>query len=96
MLKSNAKGRFDWLNIVDLFVFDRGFHDAVEIITDFGFQCEMPTFLNKKMKQHTTEVANSPKLVTKLRWVVEFANSRLKRRRILLLLIHSYHSLETL
>lgn len=65
-----------------MFVFDRGFHDAVEIITDFGFQCEMPTFLNKTMKQHTTEEANSSRLVTTLRWVVESANSRLKRRKI--------------
>lgn len=60
------------------------FCDSVHTITEFGFQCEMPAFLNNKtMKQRTTEETNSPRFVTKLSQVVESANSRLKRWKFL-------------
>ena len=48
-------------------VVDRGFRDAVGILKDFGINAQMPHFLNKSPKQHTTEEANESRLVTKVR-----------------------------
>lgn len=44
---------------------------------------EMPTFLPKGATQLQTKDANCSRLVTKIRWVVESANSRLKTWRLL-------------
>jgi hypothetical protein len=38
----------------------------------------MPAFLDKGQKQLTTEQGNTSRLATKIRWVVESANGRLK------------------
>ena len=43
----------------------------------------MPDFLPKGQKQHTTEEANHSKFATKVRWVVESANGRIKRWKAL-------------
>ena len=43
----------------------------------------MPHFLNKSQKQHTTEEANETRLVTKVRWVVESANGRIKKWKVI-------------
>lgn len=67
MLNTNAAGIVDRLNKNDISILDRGFCNAVETISVFGFKCAMPAFLNKKMKLHTTEEANSSSLLQKLR-----------------------------
>lgn len=43
----------------------------------------MPHFLKKSPKQHTTEEPNESRLVSKVRWVVESANGRIKQWRAL-------------
>ncbi|XP_048780670.2 uncharacterized protein LOC125683485 [Ostrea edulis] len=43
----------------------------------------MPAFLPKGHKQHTVDEANSARLVTKIRWIVESVNGRLKQWRYL-------------
>ena len=43
----------------------------------------MPHFLKNQKKQHRTEEANESRLVTKVRWVVESANGRIKQLRAL-------------
>ena len=43
----------------------------------------MPHFLNKFEKQHTTKEANRSRLVTKVRWVVESDNGRIKKWKAL-------------
>lgn len=70
MLNSNVKDIIDWFEEDDVLVVDRGFRDAVDILKDFGINAQMPHFLNKSQKQHTTEEANESRLVTKVRWVV--------------------------
>ena len=40
----------------------------------------MPYFLDKNQKQFTTEQANRSRMCTKIRWVVEAANSSLKQK----------------
>jgi hypothetical protein len=39
---------------------------------------EMPVFLKRGQKQHNVEESNSSRLVTKIRWVVESVNGKLK------------------
>ncbi|CAC5375584.1 unnamed protein product [Mytilus coruscus] len=43
-----------------------------------GIQTEMQSFLNKGQSQFTTEENNTSRLITKIRWVVESANGRIK------------------
>jgi hypothetical protein len=51
-------------------VVDRGFRDAVETMSQLGFNVEMPDFLKGK-KQLATKDANHARSVTKVRWVIE-------------------------
>lgn len=49
----------------------------------------MPSFLPKTRKQHTTKEANSSRLVTKIRWVVDAANGRIKKWLYLNNVVHN-------
>lgn len=82
-IKTNADEIKDWLQTKDVLIVDRGFRDVLEFLRNLGFQCEMPCFLEKGQKQHSTEEANSSRLVTKVCWVVESANGRLKQWKFL-------------
>lgn len=63
----------------DVFVVDKGFRDSVDFLSDIGIKTEKPSFLKKrKKKQLDTEESNTSRLVTKVRWVVQSANARLK------------------
>ncbi|CAL8071538.1 unnamed protein product [Orchesella dallaii] len=64
----------------DMILYDRGFRDCSALAKRLNLQTRMPHFLPKGQKQHTTEEANDSRLTTALRWVVESANGRLKRR----------------
>lgn len=68
----------DWLEEDDVFVVDRGFRDSIDILNEIGVHTEMPSFLKKGQKQLTVEESNTSRLVTKIRWVVESANGRIK------------------
>lgn len=77
-LKTNAEDMSNWLREGDIVVVDRGFRDSVEFLNDLGIKTEMPVFLKRGQKQHTVEESNSSRLVTKIRWVVESVNGKLK------------------
>ncbi|XP_062610597.1 uncharacterized protein LOC134272366, partial [Saccostrea cucullata] len=62
----------------DLLVVDRGFRDSLDFFDKLGIKHEMPGYLSRRCKQHTTEEANHSRCVTKVRWVVESANGRIK------------------
>ena len=83
MIKGNAEEMLTWLQEGDLFVVDRGFRDSIEFLESIGFRTEMPEYLSKGQKQHSTEEANHSRLVTKIRWVVESANGRIKKWKAL-------------
>ncbi|CAC5392909.1 unnamed protein product [Mytilus coruscus] len=83
MLKSNIEEIKVWVEKDDVFVIDRGFRDSIEALEELGIQAEMPHFMKKGEKQMTTEDANDCRLVTKIRWVVESANARIKQWRYL-------------
>lgn len=61
----------------DVFLLDRGFRDVQAKLKAMGFTVHMPSFLDKN-PQLSTEEANSSRMVTKCRWVVEAVNAKLK------------------
>lgn len=67
---NNKQNILNWLNEDDIIVVDRGFRDAVNTIRRFGFNVEMPDFLDGK-KQLPAKQANHSRCVTKVRWVIE-------------------------
>ena len=79
MLISNAEDMRNWFSEGDVHIVDRGFRDVTELLNDCGIKTEMPHFLKKSDKQHSTEEASEFRLVTKVRWVVESANGRIKQ-----------------
>ncbi|CAG2245126.1 unnamed protein product [Mytilus edulis] len=83
MLNTNVEDIKEWVQDNDVFVVDRGFRDSLELLDDLGIKSQMPSFLTKGQKQMTTDEANASRLVTKVRWVVESANARIKRWKYL-------------
>ncbi|XP_053380497.1 uncharacterized protein LOC123526886 [Mercenaria mercenaria] len=81
LMRTNLESINQWLKTGDVFIVDRGFRDCVSFLEDNGYSVKMPFYLAKGAKQHTTEEANLSRLVTKVRWVVESANGRIKQWR---------------
>ena len=61
---------------------DRGFRDSIDTMESLGLNVSLPPFLNGR-RQFTTSEANQSRYVTKLRWVVEAVNSRIKQFKYL-------------
>ena len=78
----NKENIVQWLQKGDILVVDRGFRDALDYLHLMGYQTYMPSFLTKGSKQFSTETANQTRFVTKVRWVIESANGRIKQWRI--------------
>ena len=83
MFARNYENINEWMKDGDICIVDRGFRDAVEYLEERGYNVKMPFYLKKGKKQHSTEEANKSRLVTKIRWVVESANGRIKQWRLL-------------
>lgn len=79
MFVNNSESINNWIKPDDILIVDRGFRDSIEFLNNLGIQSEMPFFLPKKQKQHSTTEANTSRLVTSIRWVVESANGRIKQ-----------------
>lgn len=79
IIHNNIEDIKNWVEENDIFIVDRGFRDSLELLEDLGIKAEMPCFMKKGQKQMATEDANASRLVTKVRWVVESANARIKR-----------------
>lgn len=67
-----------WIKEDDIMIVDCGFLDSAGVLSELGINMETPSFLQKGQKQHTTEEANNSRLITKIRWVVESVNARIK------------------
>ena len=76
---SNSEDIVDWMEDSDVLIVDRGFQDALDVLNECGYKTFMPPFLSKKQQQFTTHEANESRLVTKVRWVVEAVNGRIKQ-----------------
>lgn len=79
VMNTNIEDICDWVREEDIFVIDRGFRDSLDFLEEIGIQAQMPCFMTKGEKQMPTENANSSRLVTKIRWVVDSANARIQR-----------------
>jgi hypothetical protein len=78
----NNKGyTHDWLRPGNVLVVGRGFRDCLPLLENLGYTTRMPKFLAKNQKQFSTEEANGTRMTTKVRWVVEAANGRIKQWR---------------
>ena len=83
MFKSNTENIQDWFEEGDVLVVDRGFRDVADLLEECGIKTHMPHFIGKSQKALSTEEANETRLVTKVRWVVESANGRIKQWKAL-------------
>ncbi|XP_058810622.1 uncharacterized protein LOC131675604 [Phymastichus coffea] len=61
----------------DIMIVDRGFRNVVKLLEDKKFVVLMPA-LKGKRKQLPTAEANSSRIVTKLRWVIEAVHGQIK------------------
>ncbi|CAF3865016.1 unnamed protein product, partial [Didymodactylos carnosus] len=78
-----------WCEDGDVAIVDRAFRDVIESLEENGFDVRMPSFLPPKQKRLTTKEANSTRLITKNRWVVEAYHARLKDWSLLSERIHN-------
>ena len=79
IITSNSGNIMDYLKEDDVLIVDRGFRDATPFLNELGFKTQMSPFLQKYDKHHSTTEANMTRFVTKVRWVVEAANGRIKK-----------------
>ena len=66
VLASNVQEVKNWLQEDDIIIEYRGFRDSAEILDKLDIKMEMPSFLQKGQKQHSTEDGNNSRLVTKV------------------------------
>ena len=57
---------------------DRGFRDSITEMEDLGLNVVLPSFLHGR-RQFSSSEANQSRYVTKVRWVVEAVNARIKQ-----------------
>lgn len=63
----------------DAFILDRGFRDALPLLSECGYHVHRPEDVKEGETQLTTIDANKSRAVTICRWVVEVVNGRFKR-----------------
>ena len=80
---NNVENIKNWFQADDVMVVDRGYRDCLEFLAELGIKTEMPHFLPKGQKQHATREGNESRYVTKVRWVIESANGRIKQWKTL-------------
>ncbi|XP_061168891.1 uncharacterized protein LOC133178157 [Saccostrea echinata] len=80
---TNVQEIKSWIKEDDIMIVDRAFRDSAGVLSEIGINMDMPSFLKKGQKQHSAEEANSSRLITKIRWVVESVNARIKTWRYL-------------
>ena len=79
MIYNNRKEFTDWLRPGDLDLVDRGCRDCILDLEKFGYKIKMPCFLNKDQSQFTTSQENDTRFITKICWMIESANGRVKQ-----------------
>lgn len=78
ILIKNKNGILNWIKDHDLVVVDRAFRDSTGVMRALGLDVCMPEFLNGRRRFDALE-ANRSRFISKIRWVVESANGRLKQ-----------------
>ena len=81
IMLNNYEDILNWTKENDIMIVDRGFRDSLGVLKALGIDAAMPSFLGNSRRQFDAHDANRSRFVTKLRWVVEGVNARLKRYR---------------
>ena len=79
VLLNNYDDILNWVEDSDIMVLDRGFRDSLGVLKALGIDTAMPSCLGRSRRQFDVYDDNRSRFVTKLRWVVESVNTRLKR-----------------
>ena len=79
VMLNNYEDILSWTKENDIIILDRGFRDSLGVLKALGIDAAMPSFLDKSRRQFDVYDANRSVFVTKLHWVVEGVNARLKR-----------------
>ena len=79
VMLNNYEDILNWTKEDDIMILDRGFRDSLGVLKALGIDAAMPSFLEPNQRQFDVYDANRSRFVTKLRWVVESVNARLKR-----------------
>ena len=82
ILVNNKDGILNWIAEHDIIVVDRGFRDSTGVMRALGLDVCMPEFLNGRHRFDALE-ANRSRFISKIRWVVESANGRVKHFKLL-------------
>lgn len=61
-------------------IVDRGLRDSMRFLQEFGYPIQMPSFLSKTRKEHTTKESSTSRLMTQILWVDKAANGGIKKR----------------
>ncbi|CAF1229077.1 unnamed protein product [Didymodactylos carnosus] len=80
IMLTNVDDILRWVGENGIVVVDRGFRDSVGVLEALGLNVAMPSFLNGRRQFDTLE-ANETRFITKIRWVVESVNDRLKHSK---------------
>ena len=76
---NNYEDILSWTKENVIMILDRGFRDSLGVLKTLGIDAAMPSFLDKSRRQFDVYDANRSRFVTKLRWVIQGVNARLKR-----------------
>ena len=79
VMLNNYEDILSWVQENDIMILDRGFRDSLGVLKALGIDVAMPSFLGRGRRQFNVYDANRSRFITKLRWVVEGINARLKR-----------------
>ena len=63
----------------DVIVVECGFRDCLTDLQKLGYDTKMLLFMKKDQRHYTTDEGNKTRLISKVRWIIESANSRVKR-----------------
>ena len=69
----------DFFTRGDIFILDRGFRGCLESLQNKGYRYRTPEF-SAPNKQLSCEAANRSRMVTKVRWIVEDVNGKIKSK----------------
>ena len=78
---NNYEEILTWIKDNDIMILDRGFRDLLSVLKSLDIDATTPSFLDPNRRQFDVHDANRSQFITKLRWVVESVNARLKRFR---------------
>ncbi|CAF4568929.1 unnamed protein product [Rotaria socialis] len=78
ILLRNTDHILSWLKEHDTLVVDRGLRDSIGVMKALVLEATMTSFLDGR-RQFSVEEANESRCITKIRWIVEAANRRLKQ-----------------